>query len=146
MAYFTLDQLAALIPLSYLTEGLDDSGDGVEDAFTKVREAAEKRINGMLSARYSIASVISAAAADQGVADFLSDAGTLIAAAMVYGRRGVSADQWPFKGEHSSVMARLRAIAKGDEKLAPASVTPAAESASVLISAPANSYTDGLAA
>lgn len=142
MAFFTFDQLTAIIPSSYLTEGLDDSGDGAEDAFTKVREAAENRINAMLSARYEIPLPTSNA----GVAAFLADAGCLIAAAMVYSRRGVPADQWPFKGEHSAVMARLRAIAKGDEKLAPASVTPAAESASVLISAPANSYTEGLSA
>lgn len=142
MAFFTLDQLTAIIPESYLVEGLDDDGDAVEDAFTKVREAAENRINAMLSARYEIPLPTTNA----GVTAFLADAGCLIAAAMVYSRRGVPADQWPFKGEHSAVMGRLRAIAKGDEKLAPASVTPAAESASVVISADADSYTSGLSA
>lgn len=142
MAFFTLDQLTALIPASYLTEGLDDDANGVEDAFTKVRDAAENRINGMLSARYEIPLPI----ANAGVAAFLADAGCLIAASLVYSRRGVPADQWPFKGEHSAVMARLRAIAKGEEPLAPSSVTPPAESVAVVISEQSGTHTSGVSA
>lgn len=142
MAYFTFDQLSALIPSSYLTEGLDDNADALEDAFSKVRDAAENRINAMLSARYALPLPTT----NEGVAAFLADAGCLIAASLVYSRRGVPADQWPFKGEHSAVMARLRAIAKGEEPLAPALVTPAAESSAVVISAPAASHLDGLSA
>lgn len=142
MPFFTFDQLTALIPASYLTEGLDDDGNTVEDAFTKVRAAAENRINGMLAARYSIPLTTT----DAGVLAFLADAGCLIAAGMVYGRRGIPADQWPFKGEYSSIMARLRAIASGEEALAPASITPAAETPSVLISETAGTYHPGLSA
>lgn len=139
MAYFTLDQLSFIIPASRLTEGLDDDGNGVEDAFTKVREAAENRINGMLAARYTVPIPAGAYA---GADAFLADVGCLIAAAMIYTRRGIPAEEWPFKGEHSSAMARLRAIAKGEEKLIPA--MPDQKDASVLISAPAGTYSGSI--
>lgn len=138
--YFTLETLSALIPLSHLTEGLDDDGDGVEEAFTKVQTAVENRVNGMLSARYAVP----ISSTEAGVLAFLADVCTLMAAAMVMSRRGIPAEQWAFKGDHSAATARLRAIAKGDEPLS--HVTQPANDASVIISADAGSYTPGISA
>ncbi|MES2596390.1 MAG: phage protein Gp36 family protein [Verrucomicrobiota bacterium] len=140
MPYFTLDQLTAIIPISHLTEGLDDDGNGVEDAFLNVQGMAENRVNGLLAARYAVPIPPGNAGADA----FLADVTSLIAAAMIYTRRGVPPEQWPFKGDHSSATARLRAIAKGDEKLIPA--LPDAQDASVVISEPAGSWSSSLSA
>lgn len=140
MPYFTLEHLEALIPLSHLTEGLDDDGDGIEEAFAKVRTAVENRVNGMLSARYAVPITTDEA----GVTAFLADVCTLMAAAMVLSRRGIPAEQWPFKGDHSAATARLKAIAKGEEPLS--HVTQPANDASVIISEDAGSYTSGISA
>ena len=140
MAYFTLEQLTALVPQTYRTDGLDDDADAVADAFDAVRSAVENRVNGMLGARYSVP----VAAGNAGVDAFLSDVCCLIAAAMIYTRRGIRAEEWPFKGDHSSAMARLRAIAKGEEPLSPAAAP--VEDATIILSEDARSYSGSLSA
>lgn len=140
MAYFTLENLTALIPGEFLTDGLDDTGSGTAEAFAKVQQLTEARVNGMLSARYATPITAGNAGADA----FLLDACVHIAAAIVYTRRGIAPEHWPFKGEHSSIMARLRAIAKGDEPLVVA-VNPERDAA-VLLSEPARSHSSFLSA
>lgn len=140
MSYFALSDLESLIPITHLTEGLDDTGDGVADAFAKVQATTEARVNGMLAARYAVPITAGNAGADA----FLLDVCVLICAAMIYSRRGIPAEQWPFKGEHSSAMARLRAISKGEEPLV--FNQDRATDAAVIISEDARSYSTSLSA
>ena len=140
VSYFTLQNLTALIPLTYLTDGLSDDLTLAGEAFAEVQGLTESRVNGMLASRYAVPITPGDAGADA----FLKDVCVLIAAAMVYTRRGIQPENWPFKGEHSSAMARLRAISKGEEPLVVN--LDRAKDAAEIISESARSYSRNLAA
>jgi phage gp36-like protein len=54
MAYFTFQQLNAVIPGQFATEALDDDGDGIVDAFDEVLEEATVQVNASLEGRYEL--------------------------------------------------------------------------------------------
>lgn len=140
MSYFTLQNLTALIPEGFLTDGLDDTGSGTAEAFAKVQTLTESRVNGMLASRYSVP----IPPGDVGADAFLLDACVHIAAAIVYTRRNIAPENWPFKGEHSSIMARLRAISKGEEPLVVA--IERSQDGGVVLSEEARSFSTSLSA
>lgn len=116
MAYFSITDLSALIPLAWLTEGLDDAGTGQADAFDALRAMAEAEINGTLAGRYVTPLDTTGNA---GLADFLKSLGCLIAAEMVYGRRGTPAEDFIYAMPLKQARARLKAIADGEQPLGP---------------------------
>lgn len=116
MPYFTITDLSALIPLAWLTQGLDDAGTGEADAFEALRGLAEAEINGVLSGRYATPMDTTGNA---GLADFLKSLGCLIAAEMVYGRRGTPAESFIYASPLKQARARLKAIADGEQPLGP---------------------------
>ncbi len=115
MAYFTQDDLSALIPDGWLTEGLDDDSDGTQDAFAKVQRLAEARVNGVLGQRYAVPF----APGNAGLDAFLLDVTAHVAARLVYQRRGMM-EKFPFAGELEVLWKRLGRIAEGLDPLSPA--------------------------
>ncbi|HEY1048228.1 MAG TPA: phage protein Gp36 family protein [Prosthecobacter sp.] len=114
MAYFTQDDLSALIPEGWLTEGLDDDSDGNADAFAKVQRLAEARVNGVLGARYSVPF----APGNEGLDAFLLDVSAHLAARIVYQRRGML-EKFPFAEDYKTLWERLARIAAGTDPLSP---------------------------
>ncbi|MBB5037112.1 phage protein Gp36 family protein [Prosthecobacter dejongeii] len=114
MAYFTQDDLSALIPEGWLTEGLDDNSDGTQDAFTKVQRLAEARVNGVLGQRYAVPF----APGNAGLDAFLLDVASHVAARLVYQRRGLL-DKFPFAADFEILWSRLGRIASGEDPLSP---------------------------
>lgn len=128
MSYFSQSDLSALVPESWLTEGLDDTGDGTQDAFTKVQTLAEARINGTLSARFATPIDTSG---NSGLAAFLLDLGCHLAASIVFKRRGMKAEDFPFKDDLTRLLDRLDRIAGGSEPLSPV-IDRSADSAEII--------------
>ncbi|MCW0218224.1 MAG: DUF1320 family protein [Prosthecobacter sp.] len=135
MAYFTQDNLAALIPEGWLTEGLDDDSDGTQDAFAKVQTLAEARVNGVLGQRYPVPF----AAGNAGLDAFLLDVSAHVAARLVYQRRGMLA-QFPFADDYSELWKRLGRIAEGLDPLSP--VIEPANDAVAIIGEPSRVYSE----
>jgi phage gp36-like protein len=128
MSYFSQTDLSALVPESWLTEGLDDSGDGTQDAFSKVQTLAEARINGTLSARFTTPLDTSG---NSGLAAFLLDLGCHLAASIVFKRRGIPATEFPFADDLKRLLDRLDRIAGGLEPLSPV-ITRTTDSAEII--------------
>jgi len=109
--YTTLDQVQALIPGEFLTQSLDDNGDGVIDAWDSVSAAVDTRINGILGTRYAVPF--------SPVPPVVADAALMLACEMCYGRRGVSAKENPFAAQAEQTRKLLAEIAAGDMALFP---------------------------
>jgi phage gp36-like protein len=140
MSYFSQSDLSALVPESWLTEGLDDSGDGTQDAFSKVQTLAEARINGTLSARFTTPLDTTG---NDGLAAFLLDLGCHLAAAIVFKRRGIAAAEFPFADDLKRLLDRLDRIAAGLEPLSP--VIPRAADSAEIISEDSRAWSKSLA-
>lgn len=109
--YTTLDQVQALIPGEFLTQALDDNGDGVIDAWDAVSAAVDLRINGILGGRYAVPF--------SPVPPVVADAAVILACEMCYGRRGVAAKDNPFSAQADQTRKTLAEIAAGDLPLFP---------------------------
>ncbi len=113
-AYVLLGQLSALIPPQFLTEALDDNGDGVADpgVFDAVVAAVQQEIDGALGQRFAVpfANPIPAVVAD---------AALVLAGFSLYARRGVAEEKNPFAARAREIRAKLAAIAQGQQPLAP---------------------------
>jgi phage gp36-like protein len=114
MPYFTQEQLSALIPEGWLTDGLDDDNDGSAEMFDGVRSMAEARINSVLGMRYAVPFTNPSAA----LAEFLVDIGCHLAAKIVYARRQ-QADKFPYAKELDELWQRLNRIGSGNDPLSP---------------------------
>jgi phage gp36-like protein len=136
MPYVELSDLEAVIPSGFLTEALDDDNDGVIDAWTAVQAAACRAVDAILGKRFAVPFTDPAPAT-------VREAAFLFAAEACYTRRGVEFDKNPFGKSAAAARSDLRAIARGDEPLAP-SVEREKPSVSI-ISSPSRTASDGLA-
>ena len=110
--YIQLSDLQAIIPPSFLTQALDDDGDGVIDAWTGVQAAAERAVNAALGMRFTVPFT-------DPIPAIVSEAAFLFAGEACYTRRGVEFDQNPFGKAASTMRATLRQIAAGEIPLTP---------------------------
>jgi hypothetical protein len=115
MAYFEQSDLTALIPTQWVTAGLDDTGDGTQDAFAAVQRLVEDEVNGELSRLYTVPFDTTGR---PGLESFLRMLCVHIACEMIYERR-----QIPFPEVRAKKLAELRkrlaAIGSGEERLSP---------------------------
>jgi phage gp36-like protein len=109
--YVTLDQVQALIPPGFLTEALDDDGDGVIDAWDQVAAAACNAVDGLISTRYALPL--------PEIPAVIAECALNLACEICYGRRGVGAADNPFSSKAKAARDTLLAIASGELPLAP---------------------------
>jgi hypothetical protein len=113
MAYFAQSDIEPLIPPAWLVEGLDDDGDGSQDAFTAVQTAVENLVNGMLALRYEVPITVSGNA---GLTAFFTALCSHWAAEMIYARRGQQ-EAFPHAATLKALRDRFDAIVSGREPL-----------------------------
>lgn len=116
MSYFEQSDLEALIPPDFLTQSLDDDGDGVIDAFESVRTKAQDKVDGSLESRFTVPF--------DPVPKKIKEAATVFAAALCYRRRGTADKENPWAEEEAKWMKKLATIEAGDLGL---SVAPTAQ-------------------
>ena len=111
--YVALTDLHGKIPPAFLTQALDDDGDGAADAglWELIASQAGDAIDGVLGQRY-------ATPFDPAPA-IVRTAALIFAAEAVYARRGVSPEQNPWKAQADATRAKLAAIGTGAEPLVP---------------------------
>jgi phage gp36-like protein len=112
MSYFALSDLEALIPGDFLTQALDDDGDGVADAWQIVQTAACREVDAILGVRYAVP----LPAPYPAVA---VHAAVTLAAEACYLRRGMTDEKNPFSKSADAVRKQLREIAAGALPLDP---------------------------
>lgn len=112
MPYISLSDLEAVLPSAFLTQALDDDGDGQIDAWEAVQAAAERAVNAILGMRYAVPFTAP-------IPEIVIEAAFTFAAEACYTRRGVEFDQNPFGKAAATMRATLRQIAAGEIPLAP---------------------------
>ena len=110
--YIQLTDLQAVLPQQFLTQALDDDGDGAIDAWDAVRAAAERAVNAALGVRFTVPFT-------DPIPPIVCEAAFLFAAEACYTRRGVEFDQNPFGKSAATMRATLRQIAAGEMPLSP---------------------------
>lgn len=136
MPYVTLTDLEAVLPATFLTQSLDDNGDGVIDAWVAVQTAACRAVDAVLGLRYGVPF-------SEPYPAIVREAAFQIAAEALYTRRGVEFDQNPFGKSAATIRATLRQIATGDLPLGPDNAR--AKPSISIISAPSRTHSDRLA-
>ena len=101
-AYFTFDELSALIPDGWLTESLDDDASGDADKFSVVEAAARRAVNGPMGIEDDSAVTLT---------NFMKQAALIIGASICYGRRNIM-DKFPYALELKGYRDTLQEIAK----------------------------------
>ena len=86
MSYVALSDLSGLIPDKYLTDALDDNGDGTTAAWDAVAAAASAAVEGILSTRFATPFLDPAP-------PIVTEATKIFAAEMIYRRRSVANEQ-----------------------------------------------------
>lgn len=119
--YSTRADLHAIIPPQFITQALDDNGDGVEDEglYDEVATAADVAIDGYLSGRYT------PPYADP-VPALVRESAKVFVAESLYQRRGYAADANPYTARAGHLRKQLEAIGNGNGSLGgiPTTSTP----------------------
>lgn len=112
MAYITQDQLKAKVPGQYIVEALDDDGDGAQDAgaWERLMDDVGRQIHAILAESYAVPFAAPAP-------DAIVDAALVLAAELLYSRRGKTGDQNPWAKQAEALRKRLQSIADGKEDL-----------------------------
>jgi phage gp36-like protein len=108
--YVTFEKLSGLIPSGWLTAGLDDDTDPDAEKFDVVAGLADDEVDGVLSLRYPTPVVPTP--------DIVKTISLYIAAAIVYGRRGMS-DKFPYADATDRYRKMLNDIGSGKIPLSP---------------------------
>jgi phage gp36-like protein len=114
-AYIIMATLVAAVPPQFITQALDDDGDGVADTglFDQILANAQTEVDGLLGQRYAVPF-------SNPIPAIVVDATTKFVAETLYLRRGIEGDKNPWAKKAADVRATLKAIAKGDMPLTPA--------------------------
>lgn len=126
--YCTQADLVGLIPQEWLTQAVDDDGDGTADTITDVLQAAQDEIDSKLATRYALPLDLSGTLA--GMAAKLRHIMRYLAAAIAYGRRGMH-DQFPWVDQIKDIRRDLSAIENGTLLLFP-NLTPVEDDALII--------------
>ena len=117
MSYLVQSDLEGLVPPSWLTEGLDDAGEGSVTAFEAVKQLTERAINGELSGRYTVPLTLEG---NTGLRDCISEIAVCLAVEALYIRRQIEIDPEGRLGKRiERAVQRLKALAKGTDPLSP---------------------------
>lgn len=106
MNYFDLADLETLIPPQFLTQSLDDDGDGDGEQFDFVRTAAQDAVDAVLSTRYTVPF-------SGTIPRIVKRAALVFAAKLCYERRGIHDDANPFTSQAADMGKLLMQIAMG---------------------------------
>lgn len=114
-AYIIMATLVAEVPPQFITQALDDNGDGTADAglFDQIVANAQAEVDGILGQRYTVPF-------QNPVPAIVVDATTKLVAERLYSRRGLDGEKNPWSKKASDVRALLKTIAKGEVPLTPA--------------------------
>lgn len=133
--YFDLPDLEALIPADFLTQALDDDGDGQVDAWEVVRTGACREVDAILGVRYAVPFAAPLPAV-------VVHAAVTFAAEACYVRRGVTGEKNPFTKAADASRKQLREIAAGALPLDP--TIPRARPSASIITEPSRTAGDRL--
>ncbi|WP_414664900.1 phage protein Gp36 family protein [Horticoccus sp. 23ND18S-11] len=113
-AYIIMATLVAEVPPQFITQALDDDGDGAADPglFDQIVSNAQTEIDGILGQRFTVPF-------QNPIPAIVVDAATKFVAEKLYSRRGVDGDKNPWTKKATEIRALLKAIAKGDAPLTP---------------------------
>ena len=102
MAYVTQDDMIGMVPEEELVRALDDDGDGVadNDVWLALSDQVSGDIDGRLSALYAVPFSVSVPA-------LVTLAARILAAYLLYARRGIADDANPWKPQADAIRARL---------------------------------------
>ena len=135
--YVTLDEMIAQVPSEYITQAMDDDGEGGADSgvWDQVSAAVSDAVDGPLGQIYDVPFSTPLPA-------IVKQAARVFCAEMLYLRRGVSGDKNPWTARADKIRAKLDRIATGSESLGP-DFDKEAPAGSV-ITEPAKTYSDKL--
>jgi len=113
-AYIIMATLVAEVPPQFITQALDDNGDGVADTglFDQVVANAQAEVDGILGQRYTVPF-------QNPVPAVVVDATTKFVAEKLYSRRGLDGEKNPWSKKASDARTLLKQIAKGEIPLTP---------------------------
>lgn len=129
-AYLLIAAVSAVIPPQFLTQALDDDGDGAADAglFSQIVANAQTKIDGILGQRFTVPF-------ENPIPAIVADACLNLVGDALYTRRSVPADKNPFAAAAKASLATLQKIAAGEIPLTPGLAR--AQPSAVLIAEPA---------
>jgi phage gp36-like protein len=112
--YVTMADMNARLPGAFLIQALDDDGDGAADAqvWADIAASVAKEIDGILGLRYAVPF-------SGDIPPFVLYAAQILAAALLYSRRGVEDKSNPWTSEAKDIRAKLKEIADGKVPLSP---------------------------
>jgi len=112
--YVTMAAMNGLIPNAFLVQALDDDEDGVADptAWADVLAAVQAEIDGVLGVRFTVPFA-------NPLPGMVVDAAQVLAAELLYNRRGFAEDKNPWTRRARTVRERLEKIARGELPLTP---------------------------
>lgn len=113
-AYLIMAALVAKIPPQFVTQALDDDGDGVADPglFDQIVANAQTEIDGILGQRFAVPF-------QNPIPAIVADAALKLVGYDLYFRRGTADDKNPFKKAADDIRAELKKIAEGAKPLTP---------------------------
>ena len=112
--YITKQKLYAVVPRQLVEQALNDDGVGGEDpgAWESVAEAVQTAIDGPLSQRYAVPFAGT-------LPPLVAQAAIVLAAEMIYQRRGIHGATNPWTARADAIRADLAAVASGEKPLGP---------------------------
>lgn len=112
--YVLIGDITASLAPDFLTQALDDNGDGVADpgVWDSIAAAVAKDIDGRLGQRYETPF-------SNPIPAIVANAGRIFAMEMLYARRGFAADKNPWTKQADAERTRLTQIAEGKAPLMP---------------------------
>jgi hypothetical protein len=123
MPYVLLSDLPADIPPDFLTQALDDDGDGVQDPglWDLIAQQVSDAIDGDIGVRFAVPLVpnLGRYPLTNGFPPVIVNAGRTLAAEKLYGRRGTADQRNPWASRANAVRSQLELIGKGKLPLDP---------------------------
>lgn len=110
--YSTRADLEAVIPPQFITQALDDNGDGVEDVglFQKIQTAADQQVDAYLSGRFTTPF-------GTPVPPLVAEASRIFTSESLYARRGYAGEANPYTPRANKLRSQLQAIGDGNGSL-----------------------------
>ncbi len=114
MPYIEQNDIAAVIPPIILTQALDDDGNGEADAWSVVAGAAQREVDAILGARFTVPFT-------DPIPAMVREAAFTFACEAIYLRRGIHGKENPFTERARSLREALAKVAAGTMPLSPTS-------------------------
>lgn len=127
--YVLMTEMNGLIPAAFLVQALDDDQDGAADstAWRDVLAQVHRAIDGPLSVRYTVPFA-------NPLPPIVAEAAPILAAELLYKRRGMSGENNPWEKQATAVRAKLERVAAGELPIFP--TTPRAQPSAAIVTEP----------